>query len=66
MMHTAIIWLASLPPMKTAGDAAKMTTAAVVGIAIDIVISIVLTVAAEGTGLIYLVARIQEIRRNRP
>ena len=60
MMHTAIIWLASLPPMKTAGDAAKMTTAAVVGIAIDIVISIVLTVAAEGTGLIYLVARIKK------
>ncbi len=37
-----------------------MTTAAVVGIAIDIVISIVLTIAAEGTGVIYLAARLKK------
>ncbi|EJM18541.1 RHS repeat-associated core domain protein containing protein [Pseudomonas sp. GM18] len=60
MVRSAVIWLAGLPPMKMAGDAAKMTTAAVVGIAIDIVISIVLTVAAEGTGVIYLAARLKK------
>ncbi|WP_242485091.1 RHS repeat-associated core domain-containing protein [Pseudomonas sp. TH39(2020)] len=60
MVRSAVIWLAGLPPMKMAGDAAKMTTAAVVGIAIDIVISIVLTIAAEGTGVIYLAARLKK------
>ncbi|MEO6680326.1 MAG: RHS repeat-associated core domain-containing protein, partial [Pseudomonas sp.] len=60
MVRSAVIWLAGLPPMKMAGDAAKMGTAAVVGIAIDIVISIVLTVAAEGTGVIYLAARLKK------
>ncbi|MGF6512640.1 RHS repeat-associated protein [Pseudomonas sp. BT76 TE3572] len=59
MVRSAVIWLAGLPPMKMAGDVAKMTTAAVVGIAIDIVISIVLTIAAEGTGVIYLAARLK-------
>ncbi|SDO69144.1 RHS repeat-associated core domain-containing protein [Pseudomonas arsenicoxydans] len=60
MVRSAVIWLAGLPPMKMAGDVAKMTTAAVVGIAIDIVISIVLTIAAEGTGVIYLAARLKK------
>ncbi|QGA47884.1 RHS repeat-associated core domain-containing protein [Pseudomonas brassicacearum] len=60
MMRCALIWLASLPPMQMAGDAAKMTTAAVMGIAIDIVIAIVLTVVAEGTGVIYLAARLKK------
>ncbi|OOL36198.1 RHS repeat-associated core domain-containing protein [Pseudomonas sp. FSL W5-0299] len=60
MVRSAVIWLAGLPPMKMAGDITKMTTAAVVGIAIDIVISIVLTIAAEGTGVIYLAARLKK------
>ena len=54
MMNCAFIWLASLPPMQTAGEQAKMTSSFLLTIAIDIVVSIVLTLAAEGTGLIYL------------
>ncbi|MGE1176733.1 RHS repeat-associated core domain-containing protein [Pseudomonas sp. BW7P1] len=60
MVRSAVIWLAGLPPTKLAGESAKMTTAAVVGIAIDIVIGIVLTIAAEGTGVIYLAARLKK------
>ncbi|WP_139834591.1 DUF6531 domain-containing protein, partial [Pseudomonas sp. B2(2017)] len=60
LVRSAVIWLAGLPPTKLAGESAKMTTAAVVGIAIDIVIGIVLTIAAEGTGIIYLVARLKK------
>jgi RHS repeat-associated protein len=60
MMRCALIWLASLPPMQTAGDTARMTTAAVMGIVIDIVLAIVLTVVAEGTGIIYLAARLKK------
>ena len=60
MMRCALIWLASLPPMQVAGDAARMTTAAVMGIVIDIVLAIVLTVVAEGTGVIYLAARVKK------
>lgn len=60
LVRSAVIWLAALPPMKMAGDVAKMTTAIVVGIAIDIVIGVVLTVAAEGTGVIYLAARLKK------
>ncbi|WP_334598651.1 RHS repeat-associated core domain-containing protein [Pseudomonas alvandae] len=60
MMRCALIWLASLPPMQMAGDAARMTTAAVMGIVIDIVLAIVLTVVAEGTGVIYLAARLKK------
>ncbi|MDR9754992.1 RHS repeat-associated core domain-containing protein [Pseudomonas sp. SZMC_28357] len=60
LMRSSLIWLASLPPTKMAGDVARMTTAAVVGIAIDIVIAVVLTIAAEGTGLIYLAARLKK------
>uniref|UniRef100_UPI0035D4BCA4 RHS repeat-associated core domain-containing protein n=1 Tax=Pseudomonas chlororaphis TaxID=587753 RepID=UPI0035D4BCA4 len=60
LVRSAVIWLAGLPPMKMAGDVAKMTTAIVVGIAIDIVIGVVLTIAAEGTGVIYLAARLKK------
>ncbi|GLH39140.1 RHS repeat-associated core domain-containing protein [Pseudomonas moraviensis] len=60
LVRSAVIWLAALPPMKMAGDVAKITTAIVVGIAIDIVIGVVLTVAAEGTGVIYLAARLKK------
>jgi hypothetical protein len=60
MMRCALIWLTSLPPMQMAGDAARMTTAAVMGIVIDIVLAIVLTVVAEGTGVIYLAARLKK------
>ncbi|MFJ2366574.1 RHS repeat-associated core domain-containing protein [Pseudomonas sp. NPDC087697] len=60
MVRSALIWLAGLPPTQMAGKAAKVATAAVVGIAIDIVISIVLTIAAEGTGVIYLAARLKK------
>lgn len=60
LVRSAVIWLAGLPPMKMAGDIAKTTTAMVVGIAIDIVIGVVLTIAAEGTGVIYLAARLKK------
>lgn len=60
LVRSAVIWLAGLPPMKMAGDIAKATTAMVVGIAIDIVIGVVLTIAAEGTGVIYLAARLKK------
>lgn len=60
LVRSAVIWLAGLPPMKMAGDIAKMTTAMVVGIAIDIVIGVVLTIAAEGTGVLYLAARLKK------
>jgi len=58
MVRCASIWVAGLPPTQAAGQAAKMTSAAIVGILIDIVIAIVLTVAAEGAGLFYLAARL--------
>ena len=60
LVRSAVIWLAGLPPMKMAGDIARTTTAMVVGIAIDIVIGVVLTIAAEGTGVIYLAARLKK------
>ncbi|WP_260961279.1 RHS repeat protein [Pseudomonas citri] len=59
MMHCALVWLTSLPPMQTAGDVARMTTAAVMGIAIDIVIAVVLSIAAQGTGIVYLAVRMK-------
>ncbi|WP_230669537.1 RHS repeat-associated core domain-containing protein [Pseudomonas fluorescens] len=58
MMNCAFIWLASLPPMSTAGEQAKMTTSFLLSVAIDIVVSIVLTLAAEGTGLLYLAGKL--------
>ncbi|WP_338525188.1 RHS repeat-associated core domain-containing protein [Pseudomonas batumici] len=60
LVRSAFIWLAGLPPTQVAGQTAKVATAAVVGIAIDMVISIVLTIAAEGTGVIYLAARLKK------
>uniref|UniRef100_A0A923FR92 RHS domain-containing protein n=4 Tax=Pseudomonas marvdashtae TaxID=2745500 RepID=A0A923FR92_9PSED len=60
MMRCALIWLASLPPMQTAEDYARMTTAAAMGVVIDIVVAIVLTLVAEGSGVIYLAARVKK------
>ncbi|WP_163024197.1 DUF6531 domain-containing protein, partial [Pseudomonas viridiflava] len=58
MVRCASIWVAGLPPTQVVGQTAKMTSAATIGILIDIVISVVLTLAAEGAGLFYLAARL--------
>ncbi|VVP43350.1 RHS repeat-associated core domain-containing protein [Pseudomonas fluorescens] len=58
LVNSAFIWLASLPPTQVAGEAAKMTTAFLVSIVIDIVIALVLSVALEGAGIPYLALRL--------
>lgn len=60
LVRSASIWLSALPPSQIAGDAAKYISSAVVSILIDIVLGIVLTIALEGMGVVYLALRLKK------
>ncbi len=52
------IWLAQLPPSLISGKTAEQLSSAIVTVLIDILLAIVLTFAAEGSGIAYLGVRL--------
>jgi RHS repeat-associated protein len=60
LLRTAAIWLASLPPSQLAGDTAHVVASTLVSVLIDLLLGLVLTVAAAGAGVAYLALRLKK------
>ncbi|KAB0503562.1 RHS repeat-associated core domain-containing protein [Pseudomonas lini] len=58
LLKTAVIWLLELPPSVVAGKFSEQASNILVTILIDIVLAVVLTFAAEGSGIAYLGVRL--------
>ncbi|MBP5085656.1 type IV secretion protein Rhs, partial [Pseudomonas chlororaphis] len=58
LIKTAAIWLIELPPTLITGQVAEQLSSVVVTILIDLILVIILTFAAEGAGIPYLMARL--------
>ncbi|MGX9379881.1 RHS repeat-associated core domain-containing protein [Pseudomonas sp. JQ36] len=58
LIKTTALWLLQLPPSIISGKFSEQLSSIAVTILIDIVFAIVLTFAAEGTGIAYLGARL--------